>query len=428
MSLDKQFSMERPCVEAFWQSLRDEQHEGDQQQKDAEDFFGSSSSGGHWHSRQQSQRAFERNVWSSSVEEENQWIKCLLSANNQRKNSVNPSKGNIPKIIHFIWLGEKSMPMFSFLIGYNDNEHLSVDEQFEQSVRRIIENSSNECVESWRDHHLPSNGWEIVVWAEKDIIDDDIISKADAASKEETESSDKKYVLKQSQMRNSDPYRQALQMKNYGAASDILRLEILSKFGGIYADIDYFCVESLDDIISSGNFFCGASNTGCVELNNGLMGCPKAGHPVLTQMIASIHDYFEEKSSKETNQEATVVSSSMFSSFLDEKTRDALEKSQTSDSSGAFLTPMEVIEHTGPGLLTRLVCRWLVANNSDVEENAPQDIIVFSFEKFHCFPNHFRKELSHNDRVTAKQLLTSFLMSKDAKAVHLWGCSWQKDQ
>jgi mannosyltransferase OCH1-like enzyme len=424
MALDKQFSMERPCIEAFWQSLREGQHEGDQQQRDAEDFFGSSSSGGHWHSRQQSQRALHRNVWSSSVEEEDRWIKCLLSANSQRNNNSfvnNPSNGSIPKIIHFIWLGEKSMPMFSFLIGYNDDEHLSVDEQFEQSVQRTIKYSSNECVESWRHHHPPSNGWEIVVWTEKDIIDDNIISK-------ETESN-KKYVLKQSQMRNRDSYRQALQMKNYGAASDILRLEILSKFGGIYADIDYFCVGSLDDIISSGNFFCGASNTGCVELNNGLMGCQTGGHRVLNQMIDSIHDYFEEKSLKEaTKQEAAAVSSSMLSSFLDETTRDALKKSQTNDSSGIFLTPMAVIEHTGPGLLTRLVCRWLVANNSDVEDNASQDIIVFPFEKFNCFPNHFRKELSHNDRVTAKQLLTSFLMSKDAKAVHLWGCSWQKDQ
>lgn len=353
-------------------------------------------------------RSFRRNVWAASLQEENQWVQHLLPLSNQRQardvgaNTASNdgesriSCSNIPKIIHFIWLGGKSMPKFPFFrtnFDYKDGQEKS---------------QWNECLESWKVHHPPSKGWKIVIWTEEDIIHDDAIGSIDAP---------KKFVLKENEMLNRDAYEATLQIENYGAASDILRLDILNKFGGVYVDVDYFCVECLDDLdAGQAQFFCGASNTGCVELNNGLMACQKGGHPIVTEMIESIHDYFENEFSKETKQEAAI---SMLSSFLDATTLNALESTQSASSGN--LSPMDVIEHTGPGLLTRSVCRWLVTNGE--YEHSASSIIVFPSHVFHAFPNHLRNDL--NLSADNESVLMSFINPKETKAVHLWGCSWQ---
>jgi inositol phosphorylceramide mannosyltransferase catalytic subunit len=59
---------------------------------------------------------------------------------------------------------------------------------------------------------------------------------------------------------------------NYGEKSDILRYELLERFGGVYADCDFVSLRSLDEIVSKLEFFAGLSNVGAVELNNGLIG------------------------------------------------------------------------------------------------------------------------------------------------------------
>lgn len=361
------------------------------------------------------QRSFRRNVWAASIKEENQWVQYLLPLSNQRQardvganNASNDDKSligcsNIPKIIHFIWLGGNSMPKFPFLrsgMVYNDGQEKS---------------KWNECLESWKVHHPPSKGWKIAIWTEENIVNDndnDAIGSIDAT---------KKFVLKQNEMLNRDAYEETLQIENYGAASDILRLDILNKFGGVYVDVDYFCVGCLDDLeLGQAQFFCGASNTGCVELNNGLMACENGGHPMVSEMIESIHEYFENKLSKDTNQEAAI---SMLSSFLDATTLNALESTQKQN-----LSPMDVIEHTGPGLLTRSVCRWLVTNGEYGHSASP--IIVFPSHVFHAFPNHLRNnlDLSADDETTVQKLLMSFIDAKETMAVHLWGCSWQNEK
>lgn len=382
------------------------------EQCDALAFFGSISSDSSC-----KKRTFRRNVWSTSVQEENQWVQYLLPLSNQRQvrdeganatsndGKSHISCSNIPKIIHFIWLGGNSMPKFPFLrsgVACIDGQEKS---------------QWNECFESWKVHHPPSKGWEIVLWTEDNIVhDNDAIGGIDAT---------KKFVLKQNEMLNKDAYEETLQIENYGAASDILRLDILNKFGGVYVDVDYFCVGCLDDLeLGQAQFFCGASNTGCVELNNGLMACQSGGHPIVTEMIKSIHDYFENDISKETKQEAAI---SMLSSFLDATTLNALETSQSASSGN--LSPMDVIEHTGPGLLTRSVCRWLVTNGK--YEHSASPILVFPSHVFHAFPNHIRNNLnlSADDETAVQKSLMSFIINaKETKAVHLWGCSWQNEK
>ena len=76
----------------------------------------------------------------------------------------------------------------------------------------------------------------------------------------------------------SSTYHECIKMEsgtsapNYGMASDIARILILYEYGGTYIDVDYYCVDSIDRFHRQHDFFCGASNSGCIEFNNGLTG------------------------------------------------------------------------------------------------------------------------------------------------------------
>jgi mannosyltransferase OCH1-like enzyme len=48
---------------------------------------------------------------------------------------------------------------------------------------------------------------------------------------------------------------------NLGLKSDLVRYEVLYLFGGIYIDIDYECIKSLETLDLNCNFFAGLSNT-----------------------------------------------------------------------------------------------------------------------------------------------------------------------
>jgi hypothetical protein len=50
--------------------------------------------------------------------------------------------------------------------------------------------------------------------------------------------------------------------KNFGASSDILRLEVLYRFGGIYIDTDVEFRRRFHEVESIGSFFCGEDSTG----------------------------------------------------------------------------------------------------------------------------------------------------------------------
>jgi mannosyltransferase OCH1-like enzyme len=59
---------------------------------------------------------------------------------------------------------------------------------------------------------------------------------------------------------------------NVGMKSDVLRYEILWRYGGVYVDVDYECLENIDQLSDSSSFFCCFSNTTVVEINNGIFG------------------------------------------------------------------------------------------------------------------------------------------------------------
>jgi len=40
-------------------------------------------------------------------------------------------------------------------------------------------------------------------------------------------------------------FREAIHSKSYGMASDLARLQSLFLYGGIYVDVDYYCLQSV---------------------------------------------------------------------------------------------------------------------------------------------------------------------------------------
>jgi mannosyltransferase OCH1-like enzyme len=67
--------------------------------------------------------------------------------------------------------------------------------------------------------------------------------------------------------------------------TDIMRLEVLSQFGGVYVDADFECLRSIEPLIENANFFIGLAKPG--RVNNALMGSV-AGHPLLDRALKEI--------------------------------------------------------------------------------------------------------------------------------------------
>ena len=126
----------------------------------------------------------------------------------------NKSKVLIPKKIHQIWLGEKSIP-------------------------RICKRWMN----SWKDLNPQ---WEYKLWDEKNI--------------------------KELNIKDLNVYSKKF---NPGYRSDILRYVILKKFGGIYVDTDFECVKSLPTNILQYKFIAGTmfGNNPCIG-NSILISAP----------------------------------------------------------------------------------------------------------------------------------------------------------
>jgi mannosyltransferase OCH1-like enzyme len=76
-------------------------------------------------------------------------------------------------------------------------------------------------------------------------------------------------------------------LSNYGAKSDILRYNILNKFGGVYIDTDYECLKSFDSLTYL-SFFTGIGYPAAVELYVGLIGSVP-GHPIIKQVADEVN-------------------------------------------------------------------------------------------------------------------------------------------
>tara|TARA_R110002110_G_scaffold53643_3_gene154665 strand:- start:1286 stop:2026 length:741 start_codon:yes stop_codon:yes gene_type:complete len=124
-------------------------------------------------------------------------------------NLDNKSEEKIPKIIHQIWIGGVIPP------------HLK---DLSQQWKNLCE----------------KNGWLYYLW------DDTNIDKFPNKNIEKT--------------------------KNYGQKSDILRYDILKKYGGVYVDIDFVPIKIFDESVLKTNFFAGIAFGKDPVLFNGLIG------------------------------------------------------------------------------------------------------------------------------------------------------------
>lgn len=173
------------------------------------------------------QKEVER--WPSSTVLQKRLPKRYQEAYNQAKRLQHyQTEPRIPKIIHQIWLGSPVPQQFYPLI------------------------------ETWKTLHPD---WEYKLWTDNDIEEFDLTNKLI-------------YAI----------------APNYGMKSDIARLEILYRHGGLYIDLDQECLLPHDIFHHITDFYVGiVSPNPSFEksLANGLIGSCKQ-HPILKQAIDRI--------------------------------------------------------------------------------------------------------------------------------------------
>jgi mannosyltransferase OCH1-like enzyme len=229
-----------------------------------------------------------------------------------------------------------------------------------------------------------SGHWQFRLWTDDDVTDFGMQNKAafDAAS-------------------------------NYGEKSDIFRYEILERYGGIYVDTDFECIQSVDKLHQLFSFYAGISNTGTVELNNGLIGA-QAQHPILAKLIKVIG--VQHSSSTQTTSIENLVGLNaknspfaLIAQMAGPISTSTLAKC-VSDSSSS------TIERTGPGLFTRTVMGHIMSNSGGA--SIPEDTAVFPPSFFYPMPNNVASyPRPHPD--------SHEFLQPESFALHHWACSWQ---
>lgn len=211
----------------------------------------------------------------------------------------------IPKIIHQIWLGG----------------------QLPQRFKHFCE--------TWSAVHPD---WEYRLWTDKDVDEFGLECV--------------------------DVYNKAT---NYGMKADILRCEILKRYGGVYVDTDFGAIKRLDPFIYANDFFAGLPDQKSVM--NALIACAP-NHPVMNSMIESI------KSLKNPGK--------------------------------------DIFSETGPLLLTKKIVQYL--------KNTPENrMCIYPSSFFYPLPARMHKDF-WNGKVTPGQLKQ--LIAPESYSIHYWATSW----
>jgi glycogenin glucosyltransferase len=155
--------------------------------------------------------------------------------------------------------------------------------------------------------------------------------------------------------------------------SDVLRLDVLYAFGGLYVDTDFECLRPFDSLHHRFAFFAGLSNTGTVELCNGLMGSA-AKHPLVGRLITSMK----------------------------------VEPSPVP-------TAMDIIGRSGPGHTTRVLMEASLADGGALSLPTTCGLLPTAF--FYPLPNSMRGLQRQQDK--------RVYVTPETFAMHHWACSWQ---
>jgi len=162
----------------------------------------------------------------------------------------------IPKLMHHIWFG---VP-------------------FSQEFKRLRK--------TWLDRHTD---WTFIFWTDRPINDPDAYC---VYSFQELE-----VVLEQGMHKRIVVDVHALEFdnrymfdatKNYGERSDILKWEVVYRYGGVYIDTDFECYQPLDPLHELFDFYTGLQplDTGRVQLGAALF----AAHPHHTILARCVSD------------------------------------------------------------------------------------------------------------------------------------------
>jgi len=137
----------------------------------------------------------------------------------------------IPKIIHQIWLGSSLPPEF------------------------------DELVQTVKSMHA-GRGWSYKLWTDEDLKD---------------------LVL----------YNQRYfdEAKNAGARADLLRYELLYRYGGVYVDIDYECLQPFDELHYLYDLYTGLEPLDSKMAKDGVsLVAARPGHPVIAHYLRTVKD------------------------------------------------------------------------------------------------------------------------------------------
>lgn len=212
----------------------------------------------------------------------------------------------IPKKIHHIWLGGE------------------VPEKFKK------------IMQSWKEFHPD---FEYFLWTDE--------------------------TIKTISLKNQNLFDKA---SNFGTKSDLLRYEILEQFGGIYVDVDFECIKSLEPLIFAHSFFTGIG--GFDYINNAIIG--SSSHHPLIQNIVMYVGATEEKN----------LSNPWY--------------------------------HTGPLFFTKQVARFV--------RKHPDQAIVYPICFFYPMPNTMRFDYREN-KLSLEMLKPLFI--EETFAVHYFAESWR---
>ncbi|TMW63096.1 hypothetical protein Poli38472_002037 [Pythium oligandrum] len=193
---------------------------------------------------------------------------------------------------------------------------------------------------------------------------------------------------------------------NFGAKSDILRYEILEMVGGVYVDVDTQCVRPVDTLVKHFAFVVGISNTGCVEINNGFIAATPH-HPILTHLIDSIQQDFKRP---RLNTATLSLIAQMCGPGIGLPGQLLPPDSQSN--------PMETIERTGPGLLTRVFMQaigWSTTERGFLSDDEQEDVVALPETYLYPLPNTLSTISS--DELSVQLPSTAF-------TVHYWERSW----
>jgi mannosyltransferase OCH1-like enzyme len=175
------------------------------------------------------------------------------------------AKPIIPNTIHQIWLGSEFPPSFEPYAASWITQHRN------RGWRYVL----------WTDHEANFNRGDVLVTNYRELEE---VLQQEATDRIQTIVVD----ARDCELHNRSFYNSVL---NHGLRSDILRWEVLNRFGGIYVDTDFECLKPLDALNLRYDFYTALQplDTMYVQLGSALFGSVP-DHPVLNHCIETIKD------------------------------------------------------------------------------------------------------------------------------------------